>query len=152
MAQVHFCHCGIWGLTLTPLCTSVSSFIHAPPSAVLYPSLAPYCCHEPCCLSDCRNFSPRFRTLELPNQHCPLDSGAADGISEMMSPTANQKASGLFQKLSKESSDWLSWEPGAMKDIWCDILHRESLALMSMTRIVVTLGLPVCGSVTLPVA
>ena len=89
---------------------------------------------HPWCFSDCRNLSPRFRILELPDHHHPLDSGAADSTSEMMSPTANQKASGLFQKLSKESSDWLSWQPGAMKDIWCDILHRESLSLMSMIQ------------------
>lgn len=144
----------LWDLGLSPHSSlNVCFFFHTCTSLRCSVSFfGPYCCHVPCCLSDCRNLSPRFRTLELPDHHCPLDSGAADGISEMMSPTANQKASGLFQKLSKESSDWLSWDPGAMKDIWCDILHRESLALMSMTRIVGTLGLPVCGSVTLPVA
>lgn len=129
----------------------VSSFIHVPPSAVLYPPLAPYC-YRVLCFGDCRNLSPRFRILELPDHHHPLDSGAADSTSEMMSPTANQKASGLFQKLSKESTDWLSWEPGAMKDIRCDILHRESLSLMSMIQDCWDTGLPVCGSATLPVA
>lgn len=56
--------------------------------------------------------------LDLSDHHHPQDSGTADRTSEMMSPTANQNASGLFLAggLPKESYDWLSWEPGAMED------------------------------------